>query len=48
MSDLIIAIRTGDVNEARTDLDVDVRLTYSKGSQSDWKRLDTPRDNRER
>lgn len=48
MSDLVIAIRTGDVKKAGTDLDVDVKLTYSDGSKSDWKRLDTPGDDHER
>lgn len=48
MADLIIAIRTGDVKKGGTDLDVDVKLIYSDGSQSNWKTLDNAGDDRER
>jgi hypothetical protein len=48
MADLIIAIRTGDVKKGGTDFDVDVKLTYSDHSQSNWKTLDNAGDDRER
>lgn len=48
MADLIIAIRTGDVNKAGTDFDVDIKLVYSDGTQSNWKTLDNAGDDRER
>jgi hypothetical protein len=48
MADLIIAIRTGDVKKGGSDFDVDVKLIYSDGSQSNWKTLDNSGDDRER